>query len=380
MSKFHINAKGVPAPCKAMKGNCPFGGADSHFDTAEAAQISADKSNEANHGILPEVNVLPPVKERREMRFKEVKLTMKDGSEVAGVSVGSEDDNISIRPDGDYHNIIKISTDEVANMEVTSTDTTYSQAYRDNLRKQNKARAEFRFAESQLKGIGGKFVQAKYDGKDFDGEVIGIHYEDFDNNGLIVEDENGNVKHIKAYRLTDLEETGDNIREHKQTVRLKVLEDEIADNVLANYDSEPEYSDNTDFQSPTEEINKYFRAVIENKRGGNVDLDKITYDWSAEVDETKDSRAYDDSSMYYHDFNKGGGQYAEWSDASQEAYEDDLNKADKMDEFYEDRKSAINDMVKTVENIDWTQYYDTQQEGEIEALEYLNDIGMATDV
>ena len=26
MTKFHINAKGVPAPCKAIKGNCPFGG------------------------------------------------------------------------------------------------------------------------------------------------------------------------------------------------------------------------------------------------------------------------------------------------------------------------------------------------------------------
>ena len=55
MSKFHINKHGVPAVCKATKGNCPYGGSDTHFDTLGDAQAHADKVNEANHGLLPGV-------------------------------------------------------------------------------------------------------------------------------------------------------------------------------------------------------------------------------------------------------------------------------------------------------------------------------------
>lgn len=56
MSKFHINKHGVPAPCKAIKGNCPLGGEsgnENHFDTQEEAQEYADIENENEHGLLP---------------------------------------------------------------------------------------------------------------------------------------------------------------------------------------------------------------------------------------------------------------------------------------------------------------------------------------
>ena len=43
MAKFHINKHGVPAPCKATKGNCPYGGEDSHYKSQEEAQIAIDK-------------------------------------------------------------------------------------------------------------------------------------------------------------------------------------------------------------------------------------------------------------------------------------------------------------------------------------------------
>lgn len=56
MSKFHINKDGVPAPCRAQKGNCPYGGEDSHYDSIEEAQIAANKINEQQHGLLPGVN------------------------------------------------------------------------------------------------------------------------------------------------------------------------------------------------------------------------------------------------------------------------------------------------------------------------------------
>lgn len=43
--KFHVNSKGEVRPCKATKDNCPFGGEDFHFDTAEQAQKYADLNN-----------------------------------------------------------------------------------------------------------------------------------------------------------------------------------------------------------------------------------------------------------------------------------------------------------------------------------------------
>lgn len=56
MTKFHINAKGVPAPCRAAKGNCPYGGAsgvENHYDSMEEAQVAADKQLKEKYGVLP---------------------------------------------------------------------------------------------------------------------------------------------------------------------------------------------------------------------------------------------------------------------------------------------------------------------------------------
>lgn len=58
MSKFHINKHGVPARCRAKKGNCPLGGQDgnqNHFDTIEEAQVAVDKINESEFGMLSTV-------------------------------------------------------------------------------------------------------------------------------------------------------------------------------------------------------------------------------------------------------------------------------------------------------------------------------------
>lgn len=49
--RFHINKYGVPAPCRAQKGNCPYGGDDNHFDTEEEAQIIADELNAKKYGL-----------------------------------------------------------------------------------------------------------------------------------------------------------------------------------------------------------------------------------------------------------------------------------------------------------------------------------------
>lgn len=56
MAKFHINKHGVPAPCRATKGNCPLGGEGEHFDKIEDAQAYADKQNEKENSLLPGMN------------------------------------------------------------------------------------------------------------------------------------------------------------------------------------------------------------------------------------------------------------------------------------------------------------------------------------
>lgn len=52
--KYHVNPNtGVPGRCRAKEGNCPYGGADSHFDTYSEAQQHAQSNLESKHGLLP---------------------------------------------------------------------------------------------------------------------------------------------------------------------------------------------------------------------------------------------------------------------------------------------------------------------------------------
>lgn len=62
MSKFHINKNGVPAPCKAKEGNCPLGGAESHFDNAEQAQKFANEKFAKEHGVVKGLEEVHKVK------------------------------------------------------------------------------------------------------------------------------------------------------------------------------------------------------------------------------------------------------------------------------------------------------------------------------
>lgn len=56
MSKYHINKNGVPAPCKAQQGKCPYGGeggTENHYNTLEEAQEAAHAINAQEHSLLP---------------------------------------------------------------------------------------------------------------------------------------------------------------------------------------------------------------------------------------------------------------------------------------------------------------------------------------
>lgn len=73
MSKFHINKKGVPSPCRATKGKCPLGGEGSHFDSKEAAQKAADELMEKEYGIIGGGNGGGPPKPPKDVISKETK-------------------------------------------------------------------------------------------------------------------------------------------------------------------------------------------------------------------------------------------------------------------------------------------------------------------
>lgn len=79
---YHINGKGVPALCRAKKGNCPFGGDEKHFESKDEAQYEADKMNEKTHGILPELEMYRKAKTKDDFNYiKAQKEYLKNESE-----------------------------------------------------------------------------------------------------------------------------------------------------------------------------------------------------------------------------------------------------------------------------------------------------------
>lgn len=89
MSKFHINKHGVPAPCKATKGNCPLGGSEQHFDTQQEAQEYIDKQGEQNHGLLPNMD---NSKENEKLHYDEAHKIRVDAFEKFNDYVGEVPD------------------------------------------------------------------------------------------------------------------------------------------------------------------------------------------------------------------------------------------------------------------------------------------------
>ena len=81
MTKYHINKKGVPSPCRATTGNCPFGDSDSHFDSKEKAQEYIEKVEMDKNGILPGLNA-----DNRSEEDKKISLELMDKAFSGGFS------------------------------------------------------------------------------------------------------------------------------------------------------------------------------------------------------------------------------------------------------------------------------------------------------
>lgn len=80
MTKYHINDKGKPAVCKAVKGNCPFGDADTHYNSKEEAQVEVNKRNQAKYSLLPGTRNKGKTNNKKFVR----KATKKDNAYVNG--------------------------------------------------------------------------------------------------------------------------------------------------------------------------------------------------------------------------------------------------------------------------------------------------------
>jgi len=381
MSKFHINKHGVPVPCKAKLGNCPLGGISEHFDNLEQAQEYVNNQSEQKHGLLPTVKTsnIPDLKTRGMMSSKEVQVVLKTGEIIEGIAGNNKDkkESFILRADGSWRVSKEIKLDDIAELKQVSNKLYFSEEYEKELRRAGKARPEFRYSEKGMTEFKNKFIDVEYDGKTFDGQVIDVHYNGPHDSGLIIKSvEDDSIKHIKTYRLTNLEITSDNLVDHKSYQAMKRLAQEFDVNDFS-YIGQPQDSDFVDFTPPRQKIDQYFDAVISKHKGKDIDLNNYNYDWAEEVYDNKDN--YRDNSMHQYDYGYGDGQYDEWSENSNEWYEEDIGRAQDLNAFYDERKEFINHMTKEVIKTDWTEYYATQKEGEINMLEYLRVIDIASD-
>lgn len=386
MSKFHINKHGVPALCKAKSGNCPLGGAEQHFNSQEEAQAYADKINEQEHSLLPQVESktyfgldeggfkdLP--NKVATIILKEKNNQPREKFEGVVRNVNWEDKTLSVRDEDDFNNVREINMDEVSEFEA-SKNAYYSEGYKRELRENKKAQKQFRYSKEKLSKFEGQFVRVKYDNQEFDGQVIGTLYHHEHDNELIIQNHDGEIKHIKNYKIQDVDVTGATQMEHETQKKLFEIEDELLDdyNDFNWGDSRVPLTSDVD---PVTQAEKYFQARIKKHSGEDINLDKYDFDWVDEVEDNKD--AYRDSSRYYHHPTMGGGQYDEWSSNSEDSFSDDIRIAEGTNEFFEGRKEYIEAMVKKVQMVDWSEYGMTQKEGEIEALNYLSDSDLLSD-
>lgn len=114
MSRFHINKHGVPAPCKATKGNCPLGGNESHFDTETEAQLYVDKVNAQQFGIVPSNDVIA-MKVRNLLKDTDVEILnrLNEAGFPAYVVGGSVRDSVLDIPTNDVDITTSATPEEV---------------------------------------------------------------------------------------------------------------------------------------------------------------------------------------------------------------------------------------------------------------------------
>lgn len=382
VARYHINKHGVPAICRAKPGNCPLGGDESHFSSQEEAQEHADKINSQEHGVLPGMNEYSQKEESkriaargpipRDIKGKELDDLVGKDVRIAGIGRGVTDGPVYSVDQSGGKRLVRIGTtdgvevvdlDDKVQFINASKENYYNPDYRKAMRDINRPLHEFRFNKDNIKDFKDKYVEVKYDGKSFEGKVIDTSYIEEHNSGLIIESEDGQVKHIKSYRMTDLEVVSDNENDFKHHKEIKKFSNEALEDIR-NLE-EPDVPQGSEYD-PDEEVDRYFSDVIKQKKGEDVDLSKHNVDWEEEVEDRRE--AYSEQSL-----GREGDVHERWTSSSEEAFEDDMNRAVETNEYYFTKKDMVDDIVKKAESTDWTKHGKTQEQGVIDALEYIRD-------
>lgn len=310
----------------------------------------------ATEGSLRSEIPLREVKNSSDLMNKDVELVTKDGNEYNGVIINYDNKgNVVVGFGGGKATVNLEDIESIKALDEGRDSLDYNKTLSEN----KIPRYSYRYNPETLSNMEGKYLEVTYgdipNRKKFEGKVVGTHYVDSNNHGLIIEDRNGQVKHIKTHRIGYIDELGDNEQEYKYTKDIQNVTAEVADHLNSrNFTKMP-----NDFEYDTEvheSLDTYFDERIKEKETGEPSKIANEYakiDWNDELDYTGDLRNDSQDDIAY----------------SEETIE-------KVQEYYDGRVAAVDDVIYSVEQVDWTKHGKTQKEGEIEALNYIRDNGV----
>lgn len=278
MNKFHINKHGVPAPCRAKKGNCPLGGDEQHFNTEKEAQDFADKQGEEKHGIIP--------------TLKAEVLSVKDVEELYKSS--NPDDRIKAIENGfDMYTILSDPSEDVRMVAAERGLMSDSLMHDDNKEIAEIAKAHYyKTPNGRLDKLHDELVPSLGKAETVAGEIVRaasrLNYRFYNDGDRIAVDYGNETCNSSARYL---------IEELEKTEAGKDISDE-----LINLWEEPYISDNKyeyKLQSVIADISEYvetnphLREAINNKDSRDDYSDPSDYDyWDNEDDEEEDEDFY----------------------------------------------------------------------------------------
>lgn len=376
MNKFHINNNGLPSICKSEGKNCSYGDGDFHFNTAEEAQLYADKISESEYGILfgigsgfmkcKNVNFIDYFSTRKDIFEVPVSARGRELIKILGKDVSFYFDNLIMSgvvfSVDEIESIVEITiftskgvekfdlNKESINSIVASNDNYFTTGYEAILRKIEVPTYKFRYTKKELSDLKGKYVKVSYDESLVDGLVSEVFYEG--SVGIIVSGENEKVT-VDTYKIKSLEVIGQNEDDYKI-----FKESEKITSIIKIIDTPAFIQDNKKYY-PKNKIDSYLKDVINLKMGKSVDLSKYDRDWISEIHQRIEDYAIKAFSFFK--------EYNEKHNVK-EGHELNINLNNEVHNYYKNIFKSLKRMINEIENTDWTVFNKTQNEGVINSL------------
>lgn len=216
MSKFHINSKGVPSVCRAVKGNCPFSEVDEsgvdqgHFDNYEDAQKRADEKMSSQYGLFYEEEKVLAQEDGVEFSHPELenetlKIAAQTRVDLEDMTMDYERDAVYVARDvvSDYTSYLRKT-----NSENPVSIYKFFEKNGSNLDDEKPSRESFTEVQYDYDGPAGeRWTQSSQDAYD---EASGKHEEIEENTSMLIEDLDDYSKRIDKI---DWEEKGVNKKE-----------------------------------------------------------------------------------------------------------------------------------------------------------------------